>query len=844
MNKWRFSALALLPLLLSVVTSCIIGEVNRKESDEDTSEEKISMTFLTPNLNTSVLVDYKQAEGQSTRYTSKWNDQGKVFMFAKQNGKMINLGQYPISSVNSDNTIFKVEVDASDKLDSKESYQLYGLSGAFNVDDNELFYRVNLVRNNGMNLWFTGQKGSTSKMSNVAGTAEMLFVINKSSKPIQFVHKGYDAEEKWYYTKAEVSVEDGHIQKAEQGSEVAGSVKEINVFDGKVLESVVSYYVPNSKKIQDAQLVAEIDGKEVRSVNRISSDVTLQTNHSYGIFAVWDGEKLTLGDGSDEPEVYVFSGEHNDSILVQEVRNDGTIVFTGSLKKIPKAGEIIVSGISPKAPQGFLYKVKDIKNTNGTYEVKTEDASIDELLQGFSGEIPIPLGNVASARMRSVEGVVSPVKINRASKDVDIINLSWKGMVCALPQYNGTPNFLLFKENDSKEFDFSRQSSIGLTYDISAKLSATFVLETNEEQNRRIGLKGNLELSATLGAIAALKEKYNFGKYKIGQIDLSPIEVVVPIMGIPIPIVFTPKIYLYVEITASGELYLSAKLLSYKAGGYFDYCYYVDGDPLTGDHNVFDADWSWGPIEDISDISKAGGDLIKGDNVKIGLKGEVKAKFDVEPNFGLYNSNDRACIAIEVAPFVSLKGNMAYTFNYNSTEEHFEGDFNDEFSLNVGVDGKVSGRIKLWDEPKELGKEFEIFSMPLWEPFGITMHFDDFNLRQEDDKIYVTCKITKPAFQALPEADYGFCYGIDANKKDQWTYVSLKSKYDKILNPLLQNTEMQYLLDSKNLKPQTKYFIRPYVRYYNTYIHKPGSSFETIVADNGIAIPIVPGYNL
>jgi len=298
MKKGRLLAFSL-SLLLPLISSCSVDHVEIvKIVEKDKVEvEKFTASFMTPVVNTDVLVNSTLSEGLSNRFRSSWDDQGKLFVFAKQEGKCVNIDQYSIFSRNTTKTIFNVEVDVSNEsVDITSPYQLYVLSGPYNVDDNELFYRQTLNRNSDFNFWFLCDKDASSKMSTLAGTAEMLFVINKTDKPINFAHKGYDVEQKWYYTNAEVSVEDGHIQHAEEGGEVTGDAKEIKVFDGKELEKIVSYYVPNGKHIHDAQLIAEIDGKEVRSENRISSNITLQTGHAYGIFAVWDGERLTLGD--------------------------------------------------------------------------------------------------------------------------------------------------------------------------------------------------------------------------------------------------------------------------------------------------------------------------------------------------------------------------------------------------------------------------------------------------------------------------------------------------------------------------------------------------------------------
>ena len=96
MKKWRFVVLVLLPL----ITSCTIGKIESEEPDKGGSGEKVSMSFMMPVLDTDVLVNSEHADGQSTRFTSTWNNDGKVFMFAKQNGKYVNLGRYSIAATN------------------------------------------------------------------------------------------------------------------------------------------------------------------------------------------------------------------------------------------------------------------------------------------------------------------------------------------------------------------------------------------------------------------------------------------------------------------------------------------------------------------------------------------------------------------------------------------------------------------------------------------------------------------------------------------------------------------------------------------------------------------------
>lgn len=805
-KTWRYSALMLLPMLLSMVTSCIIGDVNRKEQDENASEERISMTFTTPILNTSVLVDYKQAAGQSTRYTSTWNDQGKVFMFAKQNGKMINLGQYPISSVNSNNTIFKIEVDASDKLDSKESYQLYCLSGAYNVDDNELFYRVNLVRNSGMNLWFTGQKGSTSKMSNVAGTAEMLFVINKTDKPIQFVHKGYDVEEKWYYTKAEVSVEDGHIQKAEQGSEVVGNAKEINVFDGTVLERVVSYYVPNGKKIQDAQLIAEIDGKEVRSVNRISSDVTLETNHSYGIFAVWDGEKLTLGDGSDEPVIHVSTGSATDDYSVVEVGNDETITIKTTKNKLPKVGDIMASGPTEKAPYGFLCRVDAVEEISTRADgddgviakIKKGLAYLDELLPDYHFPYTIKLDELLTDYAEDSEGnrlrVLNDDDYRWVFPEIPIPIRRWRN-----------------KDDDTvKELDYGLTTfDLKLQYMMDPK-ELTFFFDVTNGFFTKYGVTYNFRHRLKLDADVNISyDLLNFKDYPICTHVLTPI-----VIEAGIPIVITPKFDLKFTANIGATLEAKVTLADLSATTYAT-LYYT---PLNTKVPFFEFD-----NEDVSHKFF----LLDETDTSLKFKGYLDFTVHPELTFGLYGSNLTEDVLgggfrIDGKTTLNASFQLGYNKKGGALYSGYDGyEVTDEASMEIGNVGEgqvYMTYMKIFSDGKgELSKTVTKDDDLDWKG-KVNLFYSSFkDVEAKLEKTgYITFTGTKRvSLIPFTETDYGFAYTKESAVQERWNFISainmtINPKYRN--DPKILSTQAVICdLPFKDLEPNTTYNARPYV---------------------------------
>jgi len=294
-------------------TILLLSSCSKKNDDPEPSSVdgslEIQLMMTTPSLQANVIVPSKEAESLPTLFNAVWNSGGKLHMMAKQNGKLIDLGIHSVAILNENRTNLGLNLDVSDKLSSKDSYTLYGIGTAYTIISNELYYHANLTRGGSFGLWFKSQGDRLIETSlKVSGTCEMLYIINKTNNPIKFVHKGFDAEKKWYYTKAEVSMENGQLHNALEGEEVISEEKVIPVFDGKTLSHITSVYIPNGNKIQNAQLIAEIDGKEVRSENRISSDITLQTNHAYGIFAVWDGEKLTLGDDGNDCVIEIPTG--------------------------------------------------------------------------------------------------------------------------------------------------------------------------------------------------------------------------------------------------------------------------------------------------------------------------------------------------------------------------------------------------------------------------------------------------------------------------------------------------------------------------------------------------------
>lgn len=322
----------LLPVICALLMAACSGN-NGDDGGGSSESGSVAMTVraTSPNMKCEILRSASDATEVNTNFVSAWTEGTKVTLWAKQGAKLVYCGEATQNGdASGQHTVKVIHFDGSAVLDPTQPYLLYGLWCDWRRDGEELFYRNDLHRGGSFGTFFkvVGQKGTTSVNEQVAGTVEVLYVINKSGKAIKFRHKGYDAEKKWYYTHAEVSMDKGTVVNAEQGAEALSDVTDIPVFTGNSLGRSYSYYVPNGNKIEDAQLICEIDGKEVRSSNRISSDISLQTNHVYGIFAVWDGERLTLGDGDGNGVIELPEGANVDMGQVN-IYGDGINVEVG-----------------------------------------------------------------------------------------------------------------------------------------------------------------------------------------------------------------------------------------------------------------------------------------------------------------------------------------------------------------------------------------------------------------------------------------------------------------------------------------------------------------------------------
>ena len=447
MYKKIFFLGLILPITILFLNSCSAG--SNEEPDSGQIPTKLSVVDKLVKYNPTILVASKDSLGVDAKFFGHWNeDTHLTTVFTKQNGKLTYIGQLQSRSteekVNSPNewTESITNIDVTGKVDANTSYTVYGLNCIWRRDGDELYLCTKLQRGGSFGSYYylpvvKGMTGNFTLGNKFSGTCELLYIVNKTDKPITFIHKGFDAEKKWYYTYAEVTAAVGTIGKTEQGEEVFSDKYVINPYIGKGCDRIPSCYIPNGNKIQDAQLVAEIDGKEVRSVNRISSDVVLQNEHCYAIFAVWDGEKLTLGNEESNANVIEFPQDGNINI------GDITLLGDGKEQDLDSNGHF---------EEGASNLIAIDKSGNPiyiSYGYPTENRTLNSMETAMSlllPTIPFSLSDMDDIRLcvlKYMIGYLDETKELAKAIDYSIVQNGYTDIESILPEYTIAVNAIM-----------------------------------------------------------------------------------------------------------------------------------------------------------------------------------------------------------------------------------------------------------------------------------------------------------------------------------------------------------------------------------------------------------------
>lgn len=305
-NKFKFYLPWLLAAVMGMPLASCGGDDDEKEEVPPTPAERDkhidTWTFAYWKTEGRSLVGYEDAKPQTWVI---WGKEGTSFnIYLLQSGTIYSAGW-----VNSNDTILTDEereskdltfdVNLPSNINSTLPYNVIALP-YYDIDavlkNNKIECNADLVRKWTFRVWNHGNDtypgehpwGAKSQMLT---TYERVYIRNNTSEEINVKMKGFDAEEKWYYTKATVSIT-SELKAEPVGTSTSGDVasEEIKVEPGKN-DSFDSWYVPTGKKMKDARLVLDINGREVKT-DPISSDVEIENGKYYRMVVKWDGKKL------------------------------------------------------------------------------------------------------------------------------------------------------------------------------------------------------------------------------------------------------------------------------------------------------------------------------------------------------------------------------------------------------------------------------------------------------------------------------------------------------------------------------------------------------------------------
>lgn len=300
---WLLAAVLCMPLV-SCGGDDDEEEVKKEEDNKGSEREKHidTWTFAYWKVEGRSLIGYENSKPQ--RWVI-WGNKGAYFnIYLIQDSKFYYAGW-----VHSNDTILTEEereskdltfnVDLPSNISRDKPYNVVAL-GYYDVDaalkNNTIECNADLVRDWKFRVWnhgndtYPGGRPSGAK-SALFVTYEGVLLRNNSDEKISVRHKGFEVAEKWYYTKAVVNITPD-LKTEPVGSSTTGDVtSEVEEVEPGENGWLTSLYVPTGKKMTNARLVLDINGREVKT-EPISSDMEIECGKFYRMVVKWDGKKL------------------------------------------------------------------------------------------------------------------------------------------------------------------------------------------------------------------------------------------------------------------------------------------------------------------------------------------------------------------------------------------------------------------------------------------------------------------------------------------------------------------------------------------------------------------------
>ena len=246
-------------------------------------------------------------DANSRDMITKWQEDDRINVILMKGTEYIDLGTVPIHDIseNGKNCFFQYALP--EDFDASEGYRLSCFTNNCKpvIIDGDVFYNASLIRmpisQFKARVMFDEYVQEENCFGSFLhyGTYELFHITNKSDKSINFSLSSFEADKCWYKETGGIRLYDNEFVVDNRFEKI---IKSPSVtIPANSSDIIVSWYIPNGLKMQNARIVAEIDGKYVHSTNTKSSNVTLCTGVAYHMYATWDGNELKWGKGEETP---------------------------------------------------------------------------------------------------------------------------------------------------------------------------------------------------------------------------------------------------------------------------------------------------------------------------------------------------------------------------------------------------------------------------------------------------------------------------------------------------------------------------------------------------------------
>ena len=297
--KYNFIVSLILTASISLMLlSCSKDDDDDKNDTPNHSIVRVDTYAITPPfVNGLYLFNHPNGNPQ---LENSWGTGGPSFhVFVLQGNNFTDIGSLHTTETSIANVDRKkpvhVDVPIPANIDVTMPYKVVFVDNIDNqqLSNNKIVFDVELKRGNTYNPgWYIAQGGSSStSQSNYLITYEAVYVTNNTSKSIKVKHKGFDTLDKWYSMKGRVSITPSLAMETSIVSTSGEVTSEETTINSGESEYLVSTYVPTGKKMTNARLILDIDGKEVKTPI-VSSNISIENGNYYRMNVKWDGANL------------------------------------------------------------------------------------------------------------------------------------------------------------------------------------------------------------------------------------------------------------------------------------------------------------------------------------------------------------------------------------------------------------------------------------------------------------------------------------------------------------------------------------------------------------------------